>query len=495
MNNTYFTYATPESVGISSDGIQKLIDTMCMRVPGQETHGFTIIRHKKIVADGNFASYDDRPHVIHSCSKAFTATAVGFAQKEGLLSLDDPVMKYMSEYAPEGEHAPELDRLTIRHLLIMAGGHASNSFIGPHSETPSDKIKRDFMAQKFGREPGTKFAYNNTNSYILAAIIKKLTGLDPVDYLRPRLLDKLGIDPTYERDTDGMFVGYGTMRLRREELARLGQFYMDGCVWEGERLMSAEWADEATRFHVATGAQTSTPDLENAVVKQTEWNQGYAYHMWRGQHNSFRFCGAYGQVCACYPEYDLMLCVNSGHTEVIQDVFDSFYENIFTKLEDKLPEDQTALAALRARCEKLAIPMRYSDPSPIIRTINNRTWQLENCGAIQTAALNFTDDVCHIALNFNNGHSFVFDAGLKTAAYTDCEDTYIVSLQPKDGAVCAASGCWTTLNEFDVTAYMVPTHTMFMLKFRFANEDGGMVCTLTTDMKRAYNFGAKPRIK
>ena len=105
MANKWFQYATPESVGISSAAIEKLIDTMCAHAEDEETHGFTIIRHKKIVAEGFFAPFRDEPHVIQSCSKAFTAAAVGLAVQEGLLGLDDPVAKYLPEYLPENPFA------------------------------------------------------------------------------------------------------------------------------------------------------------------------------------------------------------------------------------------------------------------------------------------------------------------------------------------------------------------------------------------------------
>ena len=83
------------------------------------------------------------------------------------------------------------------------------------------------------------------------------------------------------------------------ELARFGQFYMDGCVWEGERLLPEAWAKEATGFQIATTSLGGTPG------KSPDWDAGYAFHMWRGQHDGFRFCGAYGQICACYPKYNL----------------------------------------------------------------------------------------------------------------------------------------------------------------------------------------------
>jgi len=480
MNNRYFTTATPESVGISSAAIEKVIDAMCMHTECQETHSFMIIRHRKIIAEGYFAPFYETKHVIHSCSKAFTATAIGFAVQEGLLSIDDPAAKYLPEYLPENPD-PMLDKLTIRNLLIMSNGHDKNVFKRPYEEITPEQLLRDFFACGFSSEPGTVMKYENTNSYVLSAIIKKVTGMDLIAYLRPRLLDKLGIDPYCIVDSNGMFVGYGGIRLRMEELARFGQFYMDGCKWNGEQLLSEDWAKLATAKHISTGIPESVGD----------WSQGYAFHMWRGQHNCFRYCGAYGQICACYPDYDMMFIVNSGHDSVIQDELDPFYEHILTKLEETLPEDPAAQASLKARIESLCLPTQFSKPSPYASRVSGKTYEITDCGEVTGARLDFTSDVCHITLSYKNGESFEFDAGLKDYAYTECGPTRISSLQPRDDAVCAANGYWKQLNEFSADARMVATHAMFHLDFIFT-PDGG--AKLAVKSGRAYPLGSRKRL-
>lgn len=483
MKKRWFESATPESVGISSDAIQKMIDSMYMTEKGREIHGFMLIRNSKVVAEGSFAPFDDGKHVIHSCSKAFTATAIGFAQDEGLLSIDDPIVKYLGDIAPKNP-APELQRLTIRHMLTMSNGHASNVFLRPMRKGAPEKLKTAFMAEGFKCEPGTKFAYDNTNSYILSEIVRRVSGLDVIEYLRPRLFDKLGIDPFYYTDANGMFVGYGGMRLTREEMARFGQFYMDGCVWEGERLLSKQWASEATRCHISTASETSTPGVD-ASDRVTDWNQGYAFHMWRGQHNSFRLCGAYGQICACYPDYNLILCVNSASNQTIQEVLDAFYKNILIPIKDTLPENPEAYERLCGRTKSLALSADFSLPSPMACAVSGKTWQLENCKEIASVSLDFSDDACKVVMNFKNGTDFTFDAGLKEIRKTDCYDTHVVSMQPQDYAVCAASGAWTEENVFCITARMIPTHTMFYLTFTFTKEG----CELVPTMYRANEFG------
>ena len=461
MSEKRFEYASPESVGISSAAIERLIDTMCAHTGDEETHGFTIIRHKKIVAEGYFAPFRDEPHVIQSCSKAFTAAAVGFAVAEGLLGLDDPVAKYLPEYLPENPD-PRIMKMTVRRLMYMADGHAEKVFAYPNFEIAPAELKRNFFAAPFREDDTEVFKYENTDPYILSAVIKKVTGMDMMDYLRPRFLDKLGLDPYHVPDDEGMTVGYSTLRLRQEELARFGQCYMDGGVWEGERLFSEEWVKEATAKHIDTLAA-------RRPVRDDDWKQGYAYLMWRGQHNSFRFCGAFGQICACYPDHDLIFCLNSGHTQVVQDELDSFYENILTKLEDRLPENPEALASLRSRCETLSLPQKYSPASPMVSVVSGKRYEVTGDAYVKGARLSFTDDVCHVVLDLADGDSFVVDAGLRDFAMTDFTNTTINSFLPKDDGVCAATGYWEKLNEFRVHGRLIPNTTVFHLSFTFEN--------------------------
>ena len=461
MSKKYFQYASPESVGISSAAIERLIDTICQHTADEETHGFTIIRHKKIVAEGFFAPFRDEPHVIQSCSKAFTAAAIGFAVAEGLLGLDDPVAKYLPEYLPE-DPDPRTMKMTVRQLMYMADGHAEKVFAYPNFEIAPAELKRKFFAAPFREDEDEVFKYENTDPYILSAVIKKVTGMDMMDYLKPRFLDKLGLDPYHVRDDEGMTVGYSTLRLTMEELARFGQCYMDGGVFNGERLFSEEWVKEATAKHIDTLAA-------KRPVRDDDWKQGYAYLMWRGQYNSFRFCGAYGQICACYPDYDLIFCLNSAHTQVVQDELDSFYENILTRLEDQLPENPAALESLRKRCATLSLPQKYSPTSPMASVVNGRCYEVEGDKYVKRAQLTFADDVCHVTLFLANGETFEVNAGLRDFAKTDFTNTTLNSFLPKDDGVCAATGYWEQLNEFRVHGRLLPNTTVFHLTFIFEN--------------------------
>jgi hypothetical protein len=120
-----------------------------------------------------------------------------------------------------------------------------------------------------------------------------------------------------------------------------------------------------------------------------------------------------GQVCAVYPDYDMILVVHSGHDGVIQNLFDSFYENILTKLSDSLPDDKVAYDSLKARFESLAYPVITSTASPYVKIVSGKTFDVADCGEVVSATTEFTEDVCNISLGLRNGEKFEIQAGLK----------------------------------------------------------------------------------
>ena len=90
-------HCTPEEVGVNSSAITSFIEEINEKKLG--LHSFTVVRHDKVCAQGFFKPYNkDIPHVLYSMSKSVTSTAVGFAVSEGLLSLNDRVVKFFPEY-------------------------------------------------------------------------------------------------------------------------------------------------------------------------------------------------------------------------------------------------------------------------------------------------------------------------------------------------------------------------------------------------------------
>ena len=151
--------STPEAEGISSRAIAGLY--RALNEGGYEVHGLMILRHDKVVSEHWWKPYGPQyPHAMYSATKTFTGAAVGFAVQEGLLKVSDKVKDFFPDLMPP-KTAPELERLTVEHLLTMSAGHARTQYPGS-----GDDQVRSFLAMDYAHEPGTSFAYNITCSLI-----------------------------------------------------------------------------------------------------------------------------------------------------------------------------------------------------------------------------------------------------------------------------------------------------------------------------------------
>jgi hypothetical protein len=249
-------YSTPEAEGISSHGILNFVDALEREQP-DAIHSIMLRRHGKIVAEAWWAPFNpDSPHMLYSLSKSFTSTAVGMAQDEGLLSIDDPVISFFPDEAPD-DPSDNLKAMRIRDLLKMNSGHQSNTS-GRMREGKT--WVEGFLSLEVPHKPGTHFVYNSGATYILSAIIQKVTDTTLLDYLNPRLFEPLGIKyPTWESDPEGINVGGWGLSLTTEDISRFGQLYLQKGNWIGEQLVSEDWIEEATSFQTSNG---SNPDSD-----------------------------------------------------------------------------------------------------------------------------------------------------------------------------------------------------------------------------------------
>ena len=136
-------------------------------------------------------------------------------------------------------------------------------------------------------KPGTHFLYNTPATYMLSAIVQKVTGMTVLDYLRPRLFEPLGIEhPTWGTSPQGISLGGYGLSIRTEDIARFGQLYLQKGKWHGKQLVPEAWIE------AATARQTS-----NGSNPKSDWDQGYGYQFWRCRHGAFRGDGAFGQFC------------------------------------------------------------------------------------------------------------------------------------------------------------------------------------------------------
>ncbi|MGN6125317.1 MAG: serine hydrolase domain-containing protein [Humibacter sp.] len=315
--------STAEEQGVDPAAIRALIDDYDADET-QDPHAIVVVRHGAVIASAEWGPYAvSRPQLVYSLSKSFTSTAAGFAVAEGLLDLDTPAVDYFPEYA---DSVAEASRgILVRHLASMATGHL-NDMITSFDVDPRHPI-RAFFATPPEREPGSVFTYNQLATYTLGAIIQRRSGLRLTEYLRPRLLEPLGIAPLgWQQQPAEVELGFSGLFAPAEAVAKLGQLYLDRGVWNGERLLSEEWVRQATSFQV-DNATPGDPD-----VASSDWDQGYGFQFWMARHG-YRGDGAFGQFCIVLPEHDAVVAITS-QTLDMQDQLNRVWKHLLPAFGD-----------------------------------------------------------------------------------------------------------------------------------------------------------------
>ncbi len=357
--------STPEAEGIRSEAIAEFFQAL--DEGGYEVHGLMILRHDKVVAEHWWAPYGPQyPHAMYSATKSFTGAAIGFAVQEGLLKVSDKVQDFFPDLMPENP-APELSRLTVEHLLTMSAGHARTQYPG----SGTDQV-RSFLAMDYAHEPGTSFAYNITCSHMLSNIITRVTGLTLYEYLKPRLLDPLGIrDVVWEMDFDGRNMGNGGMHSKTSDLAKFGIFLKNKGKWNGKQLLDPAWVEAMTTPHIF-----QRPELSEEENMKDDGGQGYGYQVWMGRHNSYRAIGGQNQLIMVIPEYDLVVASNgqigdeAGFNSLIYKMLDGMGDKRL-----KPNKDFDLNAAIAGYALRRPFPVTRTGPSVISRTLRYRMHQ------------------------------------------------------------------------------------------------------------------------
>lgn len=309
--------STPESQGLSAAALDAFV--AALDASAQEIQTLVLVRHGQVVLEEEWAPYriQDR-HLLFSVSKSFTSMAIGLLVEEGNLSLDDQVVSFF-----DGDELPEkisdnLAAMRIRHLLTMTTGHAQDTI---EALGRDQRMVRTFLGLEVQHEPGAPFAYNTGATYMLSAILQKVTGETLLDYLRPRLFEPLeATEAIWEISPEGITKGGWGLSLSTESLARFGQLLLQRGSWDGAQVIPAAWIDEATKKQV-----------DNLNEVNPDWRQGYGYQFWRARNGAYRGDGAFGQYCLIFPEHDAALIITSASTDM-QAVMDLIWEHLWPAL-------------------------------------------------------------------------------------------------------------------------------------------------------------------
>ncbi len=447
--------STPEEQGIPSSAV---LDFVAAAEHGVDAlHGFVLVRHGHVVAQGAWSPYDlDCQRMVFSLSKSFTSSAVGLAVDEGRLSVDDRVLSLLPDAAP-AVISDHLDRLRVRHLLTMTSGHASESLDRP-SRLAEDDWAHAILSKPLEYEPGTQFVYNSGASYLLSAIMQRVTGMTLLDYLRPRLLQPLGItDATWDSCPRGVNVGGWGLLLRATEIARFGQLYLQQGSWLGQQLVPRSWVAAATTRQVSNEGEI-------------DWSQGYGYQFWRCRHDSYRGDGAFGQFCLVMPEQDAVLAIVGGLSNM-QAVLDLVWEHLLPAMTaDALPTDGRAHDRLTQRLATLAFAMPAGEPSsPIASRVSGRTYRAAQ--PVEAIRLDVSPGECRLSVG--DGATVH-----QVTAGTDDWRLGRTALGPRDDDLVAARATWVDDDTCTMRLCFVQTPFVRTLTLRF---DGDQVTMTSLD--------------
>ncbi|WP_221029099.1 serine hydrolase domain-containing protein [Actomonas aquatica] len=460
---------SPEAQGVSSAAIQAFIDDVDANIDA--LHSFMLVRHGQVVAEGWWTPHHaDAQHMFFSLSKSFTSTAVGMAIAEGHFTLNTPIIELFPAEAP-AEPSDHLRNMRVRDLLAMNTGHHDEDLSKfSWAGTADTTLVNDFLHLPVAHKPGTHFLYNTPASYVLAAAVEKTTGESLIDYLTPRLFEPLGINtPHWDQSKDGVAFGGFGMRATTEDIAKLGQLYLQQGEWNAQRLLPADYVAAATRKQSSNG---SNPE--------SDWDQGYGYQFWRCIPGFYRGDGRFGQFCIVMPQYDAVVAITSG-TNDMGGVMKAVWKHLLPGLAPvPLPADNTAAAALAERLSHLS----YDRPagaatSPLAATVSGRTYQLPaNASRFSAVSIEFGQDQAtfHGTVD-GETHTLAvgYDRWLtgRTGAFQVLEN------RPMPGTAqdVGAAGAWTDENTFTVRFSLPETTYTPELALHFSPDGDAVTVT------------------
>ena len=241
-----------------------------------------IVRHGRLAAEGYFNGYGPETlHDLRSTGKSFTSALAGIAIGQGLFTLDDPVSLLIPQFESHANMDARKRAITIRHLLDMRSGLECNDW-NSASRGNEERMydTRDWVGfildLPMANDPGAVASYCTGGVIVLGQVISWRSGMALDAYAAAYLFAPLGIQQSsWRRSPDGNATGGGGLKLRPRDAAKFGLLYLNGGVWNGARVVPADWVTKSRERVTTLG------------------NDGYGSLWWK---RSFAHGGAHGGV-------------------------------------------------------------------------------------------------------------------------------------------------------------------------------------------------------
>lgn len=436
----FFTYTTPEKVGVSSENVIKFM-TELERF-GVYLHSFALIKGNEIFAEMYRKPFKKGElHRMYSTTKTFASMALGILIGEGKVKLEDKVIKYFPEY--KDCKYSQVQDMTIEDMLRM-----STCFTGGTTYKVSDK---DWVSTFFNTDTshpaGTIFNYDTSASYMCNVIVERLTGMPFIEFLKEKALNKIGFskDSRVLKTPEGYSWGGSALLASTLDLARLARLVMLDGEWDGEQLLPRDYVVKA---------KSNLIDNAQSGFQTTHGGHGYGYQIWRTVDNTFSFLGMGEQLAICMPEEDLLFVCTADCQGIAGISRSTIYINLWHFIKDtiikgELSENEVEYKKLKDLCDSSDFPVYPGNiTSPIANIIRGKKYNLTaNPMGIKYISFDYDD-------NGNGVMKYENAQGCKELKFGIGK--YIIDTFPQDGYFgeyvgtdcgrryrCITSGAWT----------------------------------------------------
>jgi len=339
MNWLSYDKISPESAGIPSKSIVDFCEELDFM--GLYTHSLLIAKGDRLIYESYYKPFSQNSqHRIYSVSKSFVSAAIGVAVTQGLLCLDDVILDYFPEYQNEHTCDGMYTRCTIRDMLKMSSNVGTNVYWWGKF---ANRVEA-YYSQNSLKAPGNTFYYDSIGSFLLGAIIQKLTGMDFLEYLKQNALLELGFSEESRVLTEpgGYAVGDSAVLCTLRDLLILARLFAKGGMINGKRYIDAQYVREATSVQAFNDLYSGLNSFNTA---------GYGYLIWITA-EGFAFFGAGDQLMFYDRQRDITFVIQSDN-QGISSSTDMIYHLVTQRLLKNaqfaaLPENPEALDVLRA---------------------------------------------------------------------------------------------------------------------------------------------------
>ena len=451
MKKDILRFSSPAEAGVSPRAVTAFLDDVAER--GFAMHGFLFLRHGSVFAEGYYAPFrPDEKHRMYSVSKSFVSIAVGALIGEGKLSLSDRVASFFPDKCPPDLH-PWVAEATVRDLLMMATPFTNTTY------TPSDP---DWVYTFFNTVPshpaGTVYRYDTSGTYVLDALVGRLSGKSFLEYLKEKALLEIGFSPDARcvEAPEGIPWGGSGVLCSARDLARFALLVASDGVFEGKELLPSSYVREAKARQI---------DNSTTGHRSLYSGNGYGYQIWRVWGGGYAFVGMGGQLALTFPSLDLIAVFigdSQGHPDPYGGVLEALKRHICDPLAaGEMPgSDPESEKELARRLSSLALaPLPGGASSPTAARIGGKRFRLNrNPMGILSFTFSFGDGKGVLSLETLRGRREI-SFGLGHYVLSEFpEKSYSgirIGVPAGRGYRTAAMGAWTEEHKLVLRAYLI----------------------------------------